>query len=139
LLTYTVVDAEKRLDEDWYIHPSGDRGFSNFQRNLVNIAVVARRHGARVAFSTQACYEQGAGLRDAESREIQLAGMERARQILYAVGAEDDIPVIDAETVLEAANAAGEPTFTDEVHLQDRGADLLGQTVAQELLKLGWL
>jgi lysophospholipase L1-like esterase len=139
LLTYTVVDAEKYRDQDWYLHPSGDQGFANFQRNLVSIAAVARRHGAQVAFITQACYEQGAGLKDAESREIQLAGMARAREILFAVGAEDGIPVIDAETVLEAANAAGEPIFTDEVHLQDRGADLLGQTVAQELLKLGWL
>jgi lysophospholipase L1-like esterase len=139
LMTYTVVDAAKYRDQDYYLHPSNDQGFANFQRNLINIAALARRHGAKVAFLTQALKEDGAGLKDALSRDLQIAGMARAREILYAVGAEDQVPVIDAETVLEAAAAAGEPIFTDEVHLQDRGADLLGQTVAQELLKLGWL
>jgi lysophospholipase L1-like esterase len=138
LASYVIVDAWKYREQDWYSQPSGDQGFSNFHRNLVSIVAVARRHGARVAFITQALYEQGA-LKEALSRDIQLAGMARAREILYAVGAEDQVPVIDAETVLEAAHAAGQRIFTDEVHLQDRGADLLGQTVAQELLKLGWL
>ena len=141
LMTYLVKDWERVRDsgEDPYTHPSGDRGFQNFQRNLVSLAALARRHGARVAFLTQALHTEGAGLKDAASRELQLAGMERVREIVLAVGAEDGVPVIDTERVLEAAAAAGEPIFTDEVHLQDRGADLLGQTVAQELLKLGWL
>jgi lysophospholipase L1-like esterase len=139
LMTYVVVDAAKRRGQDYYLNPTSDQGFSNFHRNLVSIVALARRHGARVALITQGCYEEGAGLKDALSRELQIAGMARAREILYAVGKEDGVPVIDAETVLEAACAAGEPIFTDEVHLQDRGADLLGQTVAQELLELGWL
>lgn len=139
LNAHVVTDAEKYRGQDWYASPSGDLGFENFHRNLVSITSLSRRHGAQVAFVTQALFEQGAGLKDAESRDLQIGGMQRAREILLAVGAEDGVPVIDAETVLEGAHAAGEPIFTDEVHLQDRGADLLGQTVAQELLKLGWL
>ena len=139
LMSYVVTDWDVHGRGDPYLTPSGDRGFANFQRNLASIVALARRHGAQVAFVTQGIFTEGAGLKDAESRQNQLDGMARARAILEAVGAEDGVPVIDAQKVLEDASAAGEGVFTDEVHLQDRGADLLGQKVAQELLRLGWL
>lgn len=131
--SYVIVDFGKY--KDFYLHPDeGDLGFRNFFRNLVGICTLARRHGSQAVLVTQAM--NAADIEEAPSKDIQLEGMRRARDILFAVAGEEKIPVIDAAAVLEAAHAAGEPIFTHEVHLQDHGADLLARTIADGIVEM---
>jgi hypothetical protein len=134
--TYVIRDFGKY--EDAFLQPDArDLGFRNFFRNLVGIATLARRHGSPTVFVTQSM--DPGDIADAQSVHIQLEGMQRAREVLLAVAAEEQSPLIDAAAVLDVARDAGEPVFTHAVHLQDYGADLLGRTIAEGIVEMGLL
>lgn len=135
--SYAIVDFGKKRSTAW---PPPDRGFRNMERNLHSIAVVAREHGAEPVFITL-----GADYRDFAGRATEVGdvrGMARATEIIRRVAKEKDILVIEAAKVLEstAGSERGKKDdeqgiFTHEVHLTNRGADLLAKTIAEALLR----
>lgn len=132
---YVIRDFGKYTDD--YAQPDeGDLGFRNIHRNLVNIVEIARRHGAATLLVQQGLEVNGELYR-AASKDLQLAGMARLVEITNAVGAETQSPVLDAKSVLEAAQAGGADVFTNDVHLTDEGADLLARTLADGIVNLG--
>ena len=140
--SYVIVDFGKYADDFAQPDP-GDLGFRNFQRNLVSIVQVARGQGAEAVFVTQGLRPKSSSIEAASSKDLQLAGMERMSDILRKVAAERSVPLVDAERVLEAraeeelAATGNQTIFTNEVHLQDAGADLLARTIAEGLLAQG--
>ncbi len=131
---WVIVDFDPS-GEDFYAQPDeGGLGFHNFQRNLVSMATLAKRHGSRVLFVTQGMDYDDLG--EVVSRPIQEAGMQRAREILMAVSGDTGSPLIDAAAVLEQAASDGQSIFTLDVHLQDPGADLLAKTLADGIVEM---
>ena len=132
---YVINDFGKYKDD--YAQPDeGDLGFRNIHRNFINLVEVARRHGAATLLVQQGLEVNGE-LYAAASRDLQLAGMGRLVEIINAVGRETGSPVLDAKSVLEAAQAGGASVFTSDVHLTDEGADLLARTLAAGIVDLG--
>lgn len=108
------------------------------------ILALARAHGARVAFATQANdwsdYEENLKI----SIDAQRDGMARMTETLRRVGEELGVLVLEAQPILERVSAQrraanGEEIFTHEVHLTDAGADLLAQLWARKLLQAGMI
>lgn len=137
---YVIVDFGKYTDD--YAQPTdAERGFANFRRNLKSIVTVAREHGAQVLLSTQAM--RFADIQGASSYAAQKAGLLRCRDILREVAAAESVPLADTakhvEDVLEAQLAAGAKTddlFQHEVHPTDKGSDLIGRYLADQVLAL---
>ncbi|MFH1998982.1 MAG: SGNH/GDSL hydrolase family protein [Planctomycetota bacterium] len=126
---------------DWYASDAAKIspvGFKSFRRNLVSIAAIARAHGAKVMFGTQALDEQD--ITSPKSGANQIHAMHLMSRILKEVASEQKIMLVDAEKTLEdeARKQAGDPgkaaIFTWEVHLTDEGADLLAKTFAERIL-----
>ncbi len=121
------------------------RGLANFERNLRDIATLARGDGASVAFVTQAMdHGDMAGIYSSRRNQSQaiLAFTESVRSSART----EDVLLIDAAPILEAAAQAqrdsggpdaNDTIFTQEVHLTDEGADLLARTIADGLIKAG--
>jgi lysophospholipase L1-like esterase len=138
---YAIVDYDPgRLDLYVEDFPLPEQGFANFRRNLVSIVGVARAHGAQVLLSTQAMWFRH--LEGSPSKDTQTAGLLRAREILRAVAAAEQVPLADTAAVLEAAaeeeflRNATQSLFAAEVHLTDAGSDLLARTLATRIQPL---
>lgn len=133
--TWGIVGYDPDAVDPFYSGPDvPEQGFWNFQRNLVTIQAIAKAHGARVMFGTQACDRddiQGA------SRENQLGGMDRMEQILRTVAVERGVMLVDARRKLEehAAQVGKDAIFTGEVHLTDAGADRLAVIFAERVIQ----
>jgi hypothetical protein len=146
-----VIRDEGKYTDDWAQPNDVERGFANFRRNLHDIVAVARRNGAEVLFSTQAM--RFSDIRAASSFEAQKSAILRCRDELRTVGREDGVTVIDTAKLLEDALAAelaagtlkdksGNPTddlFVGEVHPTDKGSDLIGRFIADQVLALGFI
>jgi lysophospholipase L1-like esterase len=141
--------AIRNYDPD-YVDPYGDGplpavGFDTFQRNLESMVAVARAHGARIAFVTQAVWSEDPTGTDFWSGKNRLRALEGLESRLRAVANELAVPVIDAAPALLAGERsvdggeAGARIFADDVHLTDRGAALLAALVATELEAQGLL
>ena len=134
---YVIVGFEPGNEDVYARSTPAETGFRSFERNLRTIVAVAREHGIRVAFVTQALQRED--LRPAPSCEQQLLAFDRMTAMLRALGPAEGVPVIDAAPVLEQEarrqleTAGKQSIFTHEVHLQDAGADLLARTVAEGL------
>lgn len=138
---YVIVDFGKYTDD--YAQPTDvERGFANFRRNLRNIVSVAREHGAKVLLSTQPM--RFSDIQGASSYEAQKAGLMRCRDILREVADSEGVLLADTakhvEDALAAELAAGAETddlFQHEVHPTDKGSDLIGRYLADQILALG--
>jgi hypothetical protein len=79
----------------------------------------------------------------APTREQQTAAIERMKEIVRAVAAERQVPLVDAAPLIEAEAArqirenGKEDLFSWEVHMFDPGADLLAQIVARAIVDRG--
>ena len=155
------IDGNYKAIRDYdpeYVDPYGDGplpavGFDTFERNLGSMVAVARAHGAEVAFVTQAVWSDDPDSDDFWSGRNRRRALDELGSRLQAVAARLEVPVVDAAPVLLAAqrgvveeqgegrSGAPEPgaVFVDDVHLTDRGAALLGETVAAELVRRGML
>lgn len=128
---YAIVGFEPGQDDPYYKEDPPLQGFRNFHRNLVSIVALAKRHGSRVMFATQA--NDASDLAGAASRDTVLQGMQMAAQTLRAVAQEEELPLVEAATALEAEaqrqiDASGsENIFTHEVHLSDKGCEMLSR------------
>jgi lysophospholipase L1-like esterase len=120
-----------------------EQGFRNFQRNLVSLVAVARAHGAKVLFGTQAM--RFADLAGSPSRDSQTAAIQRMKGILRAVAAERGVPLVETAKIVEdeaarqLAEKGREDIFGSEVHLLDQGSDLLAKTFAEAIVANGLL
>jgi lysophospholipase L1-like esterase len=139
--TYVIRDYGK-YKPDFYAQPTdAELGFRTFQRNLKNIAAVAREHGAKVLYSTQAM--RFSDIRAASSFEAQKAGLLRCRALLAEVASEEQASFVDTaravEDVLDAQVAAqkSDDLFVHEVHPTDKGSDLIARTISARILELG--
>jgi len=121
-----------------------ERGFLNFERNLTTMVGVARIHGARIIFGTQAMRDDLEEHRP-RSAPAQYDAMRRMTTIIRTVAERHDVLVIDAEARLEAEakrlleETGKEQVFSGNVHLKDRGADLLAETFAAGILASDYL
>lgn len=139
LYRYVIVDYDPKAGESYAAATPSPQGFANFQRNLVSMVAVARAHGARIAFATQANDWSDFGGMSELSRSAQRDGMAHMTEILRTVAQDQGVLLVDAQAALEQESArrrteGGEEVFTHEVHLTDAGADLLAATWAQALL-----
>ena len=138
---YAIVGYDpKRLDLYVEQGPLPEQGFDNFRRNLVSIIGVARAHGTQVLLSTQAMWFRH--LEGSPSKEQQIEGLLRAREILRAVADAQQVPLADPAAVIEAAaeeeflRAGTQTLFAHEVHLTDAGSDILAKTLASRIQPL---
>lgn len=143
--SYVIVAFDPVADQYYKTDPPA-QGFDNIRRNLRSIAAVARAHGAKPIFMTQAM--RYSDLELAPSRDMQAWGLKRVQELLREVGAEREVPVLDIAPVIEAEAArqlaAGETievkgklqdrVFTSEVHFTDAGSELMARTVAAALV-----
>jgi lysophospholipase L1-like esterase len=150
--SYVIVAFDPVADQYHKSDPP-TLGFDNVRRNLQSIVAVARAHGGRPIFMTQAM--RYSDLDEAPSRDMQTWGLKRVQELLREVGAEHDVPVLDIAPTIEAEAArqfaAGEvvevkvrdkvkiqdKVFTSEVHFTDAGSDLMARTVAAALVAGG--
>jgi len=142
-LNYVAIVDPPPPNSDWYAKP-GDKishiGFTNFRRNLINIIAIARAHGAKVILGTQG-FDFSDFNKKLKSAPVQFKSMNKMTRILKDVAAMKKIFLVDAKTVLEETSKkikqeTGEDAiFTWEVHLTDKGADLLAETFAKRILK----
>ncbi len=139
-----VIRDEGKYTDDWAQPTDLERGFANFRRNLHDIVAVARRNGAKVLLSTQAM--RFTDLAAASSYGAQKAAILRCRDELRTVGKDDNVPVIDTAKMLEdalAAELAGgsgkDDLFVGEVHPTDKGSDMIGRFIADQVLALGFI
>ncbi|MCK6444895.1 MAG: SGNH/GDSL hydrolase family protein [Planctomycetes bacterium] len=144
--TYMIVDYGKYhvapYKGDFGQATDAERGFANFRRNLKSIVSVAREHGANVLLSTQAMRFRD--IEPALSYEQQKAGLLRCRDILREVAASEGVPLADTAKHVEDALAAqlaqgakSDDLFQREVHPTDKGSDLIGRYLADQILALG--
>lgn len=144
---YAIVDFGKYAPDDYAQPTDSDLGFEAYRRNLMNIAALARAHGAEVLFVTEAC--RMGDLDRFGSAQLQRAGYERMTQTLKDVAQQRGVPLCDARAVLEStADAQRAESGTDrifvrpdkrngEVHMTDEGCLLLAQTLAKRIAELG--
>jgi lysophospholipase L1-like esterase len=121
----------------WVIHDFGKRtrlyddyqpeGPVFFARNLQSMISLARGHGARIALGTQACY-----LKDLKEPSV-IKGLAKARETILAVGAAQDVPVVDVFPALAQDRAL----FANDVHCTDLGSACIARTWADFLLEQG--
>lgn len=143
IVNFDGVNYADGRKDPYYRSDPPEQGFKNFQRNLVSIIAVARAHGAKVLLATQAM--RFTDIAGAESREGQTAAIQRMKDIVRAVAAERQVPLVDAAPVIEAeaarqlAEKGREDIFGHEVHLLDQGADLLARTLAKGIVEQGLL
>lgn len=147
--SYVIVAFDPVADQYFKSDPP-TQGFDNIRRNLRSIAAVSRAHGARPIFLTQAMRYSDIS-QDAPSRDMQVWGLGRVKELLREVGAGLDVPVLDIAPTIEAEAArqiaAGEVVevdgkvrdlvFTSEVHFTDAGSDLMARTLAAALVAGG--
>lgn len=144
-LNYNGIVDPPPGNTDWYnpIGKSSPQGFKNFHRNLLSIVAVARAHGAETLLVTQAL--DGDDIESPKSGDNQRESMKLMSRILKNVAAEQNVPLVDAEKLLEEEAArqravkGEENIFTWEVHLTDAGADLLARILAERILQEGWI
>lgn len=137
---YVMVDFGRYADD--YAQPTDvEQGFRNFQRNLVSIVTVARAHGCEVLFATQAM--RFSDIQGASSFQAQKEALLRCRRVLGQVADERGVPLVDTakhlEDELEQQSAAGkrpDDLFMHEVHLTDKGSDMLARYLAQQIVTL---
>ena len=123
-------------------------GFRNYRRNLESIVAVARQHGARVLFGSQAM--RYGDIPHPPSVASQTRGLQRMKTILFEVGADLGVATVDTARVLEdeadrrrggteEESDAEDGIFFSEVHITDDGADLLARTFARKIVDEGWV
>lgn len=145
-ITYNAIKDPPPGNTDWYAPDAAKIspvGFRNFKRNLISITAIARAHGAKVLFGTQALDE--GDITSPKSGANQKRSMRLMTKILNEVAASQKVPIVDAERVLEEAarkqveEKGEESIFTWEVHLTDEGADLLARTFADRIEAEGFI
>jgi hypothetical protein len=145
--SYVIVDFERWLTSgrDPY-RWRNDVGLESFGRNLESIVGVARTHGARVLLATQGMKRET--IASAPSSDDQFRAFDAMTDIIRSVAASGDVALCEAAAVLDAAHkrlkARGESEgetaiFTNDVHMTDRGADLLARTLADSIQSQGLL
>lgn len=136
LNNWAIVDYDPSAKELYRRKDAPDTGFKSFERNLHTIAAIAKAHGARVIFASQANDDRDIM---AGSREAQLEGMQRMTGILEQAAAETGSVYVDAKAELEAkaAEIGPDKIFTAEVHLTDLGAEHLSLIFARAILMGG--
>ena len=125
--------------------PPPEQGFENFRRNLVSIVAVARADGATPVLLTQALWSPDPTSDDLKHGAALLAAHERMTDVVRAVAAERDVPLVDMKSFMadavRAQEASGElqTLFTNNVHMTDEGAARFADHLAAELVRLGVL
>lgn len=140
---YTIIDHDPNYSEPDLDRVIPRRGFETFGRNLRHLVAVARAEGAEVAFVVQAFHPaEGEGAHHA-SGAVRRRAMLGMLEVQAEVAASLEVPLIDTAAVLEEAARASleendnQNVFTNNVHLRNPGANLLGLTLAQELAARG--
>jgi hypothetical protein len=134
LNTYAMVNFNPADPDPYHAGEVSDVGFASFGRNLRSIQAIAKEFGAAVMLVSQAYDERDI---QAASRDNQMAAMERMTEIMRRLAYERKLVFVDAKPeVDEAARRAVDPDviFTGEVHLTERGADVLARILAREVL-----
>ncbi|MCP3916028.1 MAG: hypothetical protein GY711_10770 [bacterium] len=128
-----IVGYDPDAEDMYAVDQRSPVGFRNFQRNLVSIQALASAHGAQTMFATQGCDRSDIG---AESRDTQWAAMDEMERILRSVAGERKQPFVDGREALEstAAKEGRDVIFTNEVHLTDRGCEVLARAFADKIL-----
>jgi len=134
---YTIVNQPKSLEEHDLDRVAPPQGIENFTRNLRHMVAIARAEGIPIILASQGFNPtEGVGS-NVHSGQVRFRTQRRLLEAQAALAAELGVPLIDAAAQLEAAartelEASGEQRiFANNVHLTNRGANLLAQLIAE--------
>ena len=130
-----IVDYDPLGPNPYVTSEPSPVGFQSFERNLVSIQAIARGHGASLILSSQGC--DRADIKG-PARGSQWAAMDAMEGILRAVSSEHGLVFVDGRAALDvAAKREGvDAIYTHEVHLTDRGCEVLARALAGTILAL---
>ena len=106
-----------------------------FERNMLNIVLTARAHGAQTVLTTFAVDTQSEfpPLTQAMRHPEFVAGIEEQNDVLRAMAASQDVPLFDFAAVFPRDQAL----FFDPVHVNAKGAGVKARLFAEYLLSQG--
>lgn len=146
IASFAIVNFDLLKEQDLYAWREGEIeiGLESYRRNLNTIIALAADHGARVMLATEGL--RRTDLDGAPSREDQLrcfdvmTGMVEEIALARGVDFADVGSVLEAEAARQvAAGAVKDDVFTGEVHVTDKGADLIARAFFDAIVAAGWL
>lgn len=146
MASFLIVDFNGKVDPYAWRPGETELGIENFHRNLNTIITLSEANGARVLLGTQAMRFSDTQRVNAGSFADQQRAFESMSEVVELVARERGVSLADARTPLESEaerqlseGAETDDLFTSEVHVTDRGADMIAQVFAAAIIDEGWI
>ena len=130
-----IVDYDPAETNVWKLGNTTKIGFQNFQRNLESLHASAAARDVQMVVASQGCDRTDFRGKN----KVQFGAFDRNEKILRDVAADKNLLFVEGKAALDSAAAQEgvDTVYTHEVHLTDRGCEVLADAFARALLKSG--
>jgi lysophospholipase L1-like esterase len=130
--------------------PEGGRwiDLDRYESNLHRFAEISRRHGIHLLFIDYPLRPLGWGVFPSDAERVETGGYEsvadihvvheRYHAVLRRVAEDEGVPIVESARRLRERPPSSFTTV-DIVHPNQRGARVLGESIAEKIQELGWL
>ena len=129
-----IVDFDPDEVNPWVHNKTTQQGFDNFRRNLESIWAVTSTRDIDLVLASQGCDRTEHSI-----TKLQARALDENEKILREVAEDKQLLFVEGRAALDeaAAREGKDKIYTHEVHLHDRGAEVLAGAFAEAILASG--